>query len=154
MDSEVGRRGGRRTRFQSRRPAGRPGRPGRSGVAGGQAIVEFALASLAFFLIVFGTIDFGRAIFLSSELHNAVREGARYGKFKPGDSAGITNAVLSHATGLGLTADGITIDCSGNCQPARDTLTISAAAGFSAVTQNLLGLSPITLRSSATVDVE
>ena len=46
----------------------------------GQAIVEFAFASIIFLLIVFGTIDFGRAIFIAGDLHNAAREGARYGK--------------------------------------------------------------------------
>ncbi|MER3486265.1 MAG: hypothetical protein C4345_10120, partial [Chloroflexota bacterium] len=46
----------------------------------GQATVEFALVSLLFFAIVFGTVDFGRAIFLKSQLENAVRDAAREGK--------------------------------------------------------------------------
>ena len=36
----------------------------RTGERSGQAIVEFAFVSVAFFMIVFGTIDFGRAVYM------------------------------------------------------------------------------------------
>jgi Flp pilus assembly protein TadG len=119
----------------------------------GQAIVEFALASLVFLLIVFGTIDFGRAIFISGELHNAAREGARYGKIKPSDTANIRQRVLDQSTGTGLTAANIGVTCTGACK-SGDTLTVTTTVQFTAVTQDFLGISPITLTSSANVDIE
>jgi Flp pilus assembly protein TadG len=119
----------------------------------GQAIVEFALASLIFLMIVFGTIDFGRAIFISGELHNAAREGARYGKINPSDTANIRQRVLDHATGSGLTAANIGVSCTGACK-SGDTLTVTTTVQFTAVTQDFLGISPITLTSSANVDIE
>ncbi len=119
----------------------------------GQAIVEFALASLVFLMIVFGTIDFGRAIFISAELRNAAREGARYGKINPSQTSEIRNRVLDKSFGTGLTASNIGVSCTGACK-FGDTLTVTTAVQFTAVTQNLLGIGPITLGSSSTVDIE
>lgn len=47
---------------------------------GGYTMVEFAIASVVLLMVVFGSIDFGRAIYLSSELNNSVREAAREAK--------------------------------------------------------------------------
>lgn len=43
----------------------------------GAALVEFAIVAPLFFLIVFGIIEFGRAIMVQQVLTNASREGAR-----------------------------------------------------------------------------
>jgi hypothetical protein len=53
------------------RPA--PRRPRRTG----QALVEFALVIPIFLLMLFGLIDMGRFVFMSSTLSQAAREGAR-----------------------------------------------------------------------------
>jgi hypothetical protein len=45
----------------------------------GQAIVEFALVSMVFFMLVFGIIDFGRLFHSWVTVQHAAREGARYG---------------------------------------------------------------------------
>jgi Flp pilus assembly protein TadG len=119
----------------------------------GQAIVEFAFASMVFLLIVFGTIDFGRAIFVAAELHNAAREGARYGKIKPADTAGIRTAALNKSTGTGLTSGNIGVSCTGACK-SGDTLTVTTQVQFQAITQSLLGISPFTINSTSTVDIE
>ena len=49
----------------------------------GQGVVEFAIVSLALMMLVFGTIDFGRAVLQRAMLTNAVREAARYGSIYP-----------------------------------------------------------------------
>lgn len=120
----------------------------------GQAIVEFALVSMAFFMIVFGTIDFGRAIFMYSQLHNAVREGARYGKMYPTNTSDIKSKVTSYGSGLNIAASDITVSCTGGCSASSADVTVKASTSFTAITQNLLGIKPITLTSSATVQVE
>jgi len=43
----------------------------------GQSMVEFALLAPMLFLILFGIVDLGRAVFYANELTNAAREGAR-----------------------------------------------------------------------------
>lgn len=72
----------------------------------GQSLVEFALILPLFMLIVLGVFDFGRAIYGYSALHNAAREGARYGAIHPCDAAGITNMAQQMAVGLG---EGVTV---------------------------------------------
>lgn len=119
----------------------------------GQATVEFALCVTVFLMIVFGTVDFGRAIFLKSELDNAVREGARYGKLHPADSSGIRSLVISRANGSGLAGGGVGVSCDGGCATGG-TVTVTATVGFTAITQRILGIGPVTLRSTATVDIE
>ncbi|MDA8394020.1 MAG: pilus assembly protein [Candidatus Dormibacteraeota bacterium] len=43
----------------------------------GQSAVEFALVAPLLFLLLFGIVDFGRAMFYQNEVTNAAREGAR-----------------------------------------------------------------------------
>jgi Flp pilus assembly protein TadG len=44
----------------------------------GQALVEFALVVPLFFLLLLGTVEFGRAVYTIEMLNNAARDGARY----------------------------------------------------------------------------
>ena len=50
-----------------------PARPARRGAA----VVEFAVIAPLFFMMVFGIIEFGRALMVQQILTNASREGAR-----------------------------------------------------------------------------
>src|SRR5262249_32157684 len=45
----------------------------------GQAMVEFALILIPFFLLVLGILDWGRGIYAANVLSNAAREAARAG---------------------------------------------------------------------------
>ena len=106
-----------------------------------------------FLTIVFGTIDFGRAVFVSAELRHAAREGARFGKIHPTDTAGIKAVVIAQARGTGLTSSGVTVTCSGSCK-TDDKVVVTVSVGFQAVTQDFLGIGPMTLRSSSTSRIE
>ena len=119
----------------------------------GQAIVEFALASLVFLMIVFGTIDFGRAIFTAVTLHNAVREGARYGKVNPTQTGTIQTKVTDQVSKTGSSVSSVTVSCSSGCT-SGNSMTVTASIPFQAITQQLLGISPFTMSSSSTVDIE
>ena len=44
----------------------------------GQALVEFAMVALLFFTLVFGIIEFGRALWTWNTIVQATRAGARY----------------------------------------------------------------------------
>jgi len=142
-------------------------RAGRDESSNGQAIVEFALVSVLFFLIVFGTIDFGRAIYLHAQLENAVRDAAREGKVGFTNGAGGMSAsrLQSHVRSFwdsatqttsprpGLENASVQVTCTGSCTTG-DRLTIVAELPFQAVTQEFLGISPFKLRASATVVLE
>ena len=128
-------------------------RDGNRAVHSGQAIVEFAFASIIFLIIVFGTIDFGRAIFVGGRTAQRCREGARYGKIQPAERAGIRTRAIDKAAGTGLTTGNVGVSCTGACK-SGDTLTVTTQVQFKAITQQLLGISPFTIKSSSTVDIE
>jgi Flp pilus assembly protein TadG len=68
----------------------------------GQTLVEFALILPIFLLLAVVIFDFGRAVYYYSTIHNAAREGARYGIIHPDDDEGMINAAEKYAIGLGL----------------------------------------------------
>lgn len=119
----------------------------------GQGIVEFALACTIFLVVVLGTIDFGRAIFLAAELRNAVREGTVVGRVQPTNTSAIKSAVVNHGTGNAISSGSVMVSCTGGCTTGG-TITVSASVGFQAVTQSLLGIAPVTMSASSTVDIE
>ena len=63
------------------------------------------------------------------------------------------NAYSINRAALGLTSGNIGVSCTGACK-FGDTLTVTTTVQFTAVTQSLLGIGPITLTSSAKVDIE
>ena len=77
--------------------------PTRAGRRTGQAVVEFALVLPVFLLLVFGTIEFGRAYLTLHLLTNASREGARVGSLPGNLEAAVTTAVTDFLTAAGLT---------------------------------------------------
>ena len=132
---------GHRPSWRHRLPASR----GRTG----QATVEFALVSILFLMMVLGTFDFGRAVYMNSQLTNAVREGARYGQVAPTDTAGIKNRVIGQSHGLGLSSANIIVTCSASCTSGNN-VTVKANMKFTFVAQEFLGVSPLTMHAQAT----
>lgn len=144
-------------------------RPRRSS---GQAIVEFAIASTLFFLLIFGTIDFGRSIYMYAELRNSVREGARFASITYGSPPSdlstqqiqdlITGYTVKKSPGLGLTESEIHVTCkdasgtSVTCGPSLSggSVAVSATLGFQAITQRFLGIGPVTMKAAATDTIE
>lgn len=61
----------------------------------GAAMVEFALIALLFFVILFGIIEFARAMFVYNTLVEATRRGARVAAVCPVSSTGINQVELS-----------------------------------------------------------
>ena len=61
----------------------------------GQALVEFALVLPILLVLVIGIMDFGRALFVYSEVSNAAREAVRYATVNPGDCEAIINRAKS-----------------------------------------------------------
>jgi Flp pilus assembly protein TadG len=74
----------------------------------GQSLIEFALLLPVFLLAVVVVFDLGRAIYYYSAIHNAAREGARYGVIYPDDVAGMRNKAVDYAIGLGLNVANVT----------------------------------------------
>jgi Flp pilus assembly protein TadG len=81
-------------------------KPRRSRSERGSAMVEGALCLTVFLVMVFGIMDFGRAVFAYNSISWAAREGARYAIVR-GSSSGhqatatdVKNYVLSRTVGM------------------------------------------------------
>lgn len=76
----------------------------------GQALVEFALASVVFLMTIFGTLQFSLMIWRYNMISNLAQEGARWASVR-GSSSGIGNATsgsvqtfINSRTGFTVTA--------------------------------------------------
>ncbi len=78
----------------------------------GAAAVEFAVIAPVFFLMLFGMIEFGRAIMVQQILTNASREGARVAVLdSPTPTAGLVNTtVTNYLHNAGISGATVTMD--------------------------------------------
>jgi Flp pilus assembly pilin Flp len=77
----------------------------------GAAAVEFAIVATLFFMLVFGTIDFGFAFHSWNNAVNAAREGARTAAVDP-NVTNITNRVRTASSTLDQSKLTISVLCS------------------------------------------
>jgi Flp pilus assembly protein TadG len=71
----------------------------------GQAIVEFAIAAVLFFSLLFMVMDLGLMFYVKITMQNAVREGARYAitgrtDAGPNQRAAVTTTIINKSNGL------------------------------------------------------
>lgn len=77
----------------------------------GVTTVEFAIVAAVFLMVLFGIIEFGRALFVANALVESTRRGARVAAICPvGDSAPAQVAIMITADGRSLIAPGLTTD--------------------------------------------
>lgn len=127
-----------------------------SGRQAGQAMVEFAIAGLLFFYMLFGILDFGRAIFQYNDLASSAREGARAAIVQSLTDDQVKDYTVQASAGL-LTTGDVTISGSRTCNAVPcPTVTITVQHTFTPITPligNLIGGS-ITMTASSTMVVE
>jgi Flp pilus assembly protein TadG len=119
----------------------------------GQALVEFALASLLFFTVFFGTIDFGMAVWKYNMVSNLAQEGARWAAVRGSTSslphANSTNVqtyVQSRAVGMTVTA---TPTWKTTANPG-ETVSVEVSCDYRPLT-SFIPSATLTLRSTATM---
>lgn len=95
----------------------------------GAAVVEFAVVSPVFFLLVFGMIEYGRMVMVQQLLTNAAREGARVGVLDNSTATDVNNAVKNYLTAAKI--NNPTVTCSPSTpssatygQPVTVTVTV------------------------------
>jgi Flp pilus assembly protein TadG len=116
-----------------------------------QSLVEFALILPIFLLILFVIFDLGRLAFYYSALHNAAREGARYGIVNENDTPGVINAVNNLSVGMDISFPPSTVTFN------TDTVVVALFYDFDAATpflNILIGSNTFTLSSTATMEGE
>lgn len=77
----------------------------------GAAAVEFAIVSFLLFMLVFGIIDYGFALFSWNTAANAAREGARKAAVT-NDMGVVRDRVMATSTGLDPDKVTVVIECS------------------------------------------
>ena len=84
----------------------------------GLATVEFAIVGATFFLVLFGVLEFGRALFVWNTLNEVTRRGARVATVCPVNHSAIKHVAVFDAPGgtgespflYGLTMDNVTVE--------------------------------------------
>jgi Flp pilus assembly protein TadG len=126
----------------------------RSKPQAGQNLVEFSLVVTLLLIFIFVIIDLGRITYYYSVLHNAAREGARYGIVHPTDLAGAQKYAEDFA--LGLNPDELSVTPS--IQDGGDSIQIVAEYIFRPVTPILSWLiggdNEFTLSSTSRMRIE
>jgi Flp pilus assembly protein TadG len=109
----------------------------------GQSLVEFALASVLFFMVVFGTIEFGRAVWQYNMMSDLAQQGARWAAVHGGSSASPATAaqlqtfVQGRSPGFTVTVTATPVDPS--AVSPGGTIVVQVTSSFSPVTSLIPG---------------
>jgi Flp pilus assembly protein TadG len=125
------------------------------------ALVEFAIVLPILLLIVFGIVDFGRALYTANNLTSAVREGARLASTQISPDAtvaaqktAVSNAVKAYVVAFGGNAGAPTVSESfSGAPPNMQSITVSIVNyPFTPITPlaGWIGLGTIQMSPSAT----
>jgi Flp pilus assembly protein TadG len=122
----------------------------------GAALVELAISLFLLVLILFGTIEFGRAMYIRNTLNMAAREGARMASVTPPPVS--TASVVTHVESL-IPFDQTGISVSVTTDPASfatgSTITVAVSLPFETVVPLLITqLDSITLTGQASMRYE
>ena len=138
----------------------------------GQALVEFALVGIIFFILVFGTIDVGRAVWNYNTLAQATREGARFAVVhgarcdseagcSAADLAAVEAVVVTNASGLNSSQ--VTVDVEwicrtglgSDCNEVWDHVTVTSEYDYAPMSffTGLFSLPSVTMTSTSTMEI-
>jgi len=133
----------------------------------GQELVEFALLALPLFLILFGIMEFGVAVWRYNTISNAAREGARAAiVLRPADLEAplvqdeIAGVARDYAASMGVhgveaTVEEGTYDITDPDDPSMTNSLPTVVVSVSYTHQSVTGLiSPIDMRASSTMLLE
>ncbi len=124
----------------------------------GVAAVEFAFAFPILILLLVGTLDIGRALWFTSTLEHAAREGARYASLRgaesltPASDAEIQAFVRNRAIGIDPSKFTVSVAWAPN-RYAGGTVTIQVVRPFGFLLAGFLNLSPFELTGESTMTV-
>ena len=118
----------------------------------GQSLVEFALSSILFFTVIFGIVQFGRAVWQYNTVSNLAQEGARWASVRgstssaPATAAQLQAYVESRSPGFSVTATATPANPSTVAPGA--VIQVAVTSSF-AVATPLLPIASINLSSTA-----
>ena len=124
-----------------------------------QSMAEFAIVLSVLVMMILIIVDLGRITYSYSALHNAAREGTRFGAvdFHWKDTAAIEAHARSYAIGLNLDPGILSITATTTETPTVKEVNVIAEYQFRTATgilHLLTGQDAFTLRSSSTMNLE
>jgi Flp pilus assembly protein TadG len=129
----------------------------------GQALVEFSLVVIVLMAIVLGIIEGSRAVWNYNTLSNSVREGTRYAIVHGGASpqpvgpaandAAVRSKVLEFDGGLDNAELAVTSSWLDGNNNKGSRVRVTATYEYDTVFSGLLGIPPITMTSTSTMDI-
>ncbi len=99
----------------------------------GAAAVEFAIVAPLFFMLVFGCIEFGRALMVQQILTNASRVGARQAITLNATEAAVISTASTYAANTSVSGVSVTVTPSPAAAAAGDLVSVTVAVPFSNV---------------------
>jgi Flp pilus assembly protein TadG len=127
----------------------------------GETLIEFGLAALVYFTMIFGTIELGIAVWRYNIISDLAQEGARWASVRGGSAGAIQAAsaadvdafVQSRAVGIPVT---VTVPQAPSSLMPSDIVTVTVQSTFTPVTPlvlfgspNIQGVGTINLQSTA-----
>lgn len=126
-----------------------------------QSLVEFALVGPLFFLMLFGTIEMGRAVYINHQIANGTREGTRYAAVhgskatSQATSANVKAAMLTRMTGVNSGSLTVTLSYpSGNNNPGSKARVASSYTFTPIVSMVFGGLGTMTFSHTSEVVIK
>ncbi|HEV2968401.1 MAG TPA: TadE/TadG family type IV pilus assembly protein [Pirellulales bacterium] len=99
----------------------------------GAAAVEFALVAPVFFILLFGLIEYGRAVMVQQILTNAAREGGRVAILTTATSTSVKSAVTTYLTNAGISGATPTVSPDPATATSGQTITVQVTVPFTSV---------------------
>lgn len=125
--------------------------------ASAQGLVEFAIVGPVFFMMLFGMLDLGRAVWTSHELANGTREGSRYvmvnGTADTWDGTGpVTTRVLDSTSAL--QSSNLTVTVTGAPGIIGGFATVNTTYRFNFIVTQIIGRGTINMTQRSRIVIQ
>lgn len=125
----------------------------------GQGMVEFAMVGPLFFLMLIGTIEMGRLMWVNHELSNGTREGGRWATVR-GENSGLNvtdeqveQIILDRTSALDADRLGVTVTWSDAARSPGSTVTVATTYVYEPMVGGFLGIGNITMNRQSIMTV-
>jgi Flp pilus assembly protein TadG len=108
-------------------------RRGRQTDRKGTSAVEFAFVAPVFFVLVFGMVEYGRAVMVQQIITNAAREGARVAILSGATTTSVTTAVSTYLTNSGISGATPSVSPDPSTAANGALVTVSVSVPYSSV---------------------
>jgi Flp pilus assembly protein TadG len=131
-------------------------RRGRQTNRNGTSAVEFAFVAPVFFVLVFGMVEYGRAVMVQQVITNAAREGARVAILSGATTTSVTSTVSTYLTNAGISGATPSVSPDPSTATNGALVTVSVSVPYSSVSwlPSPFFLGSTTLRASCEMRTE